>query len=107
AGGRAACGRRESIRPTGRRPRAAGLKISQGQIDQLLLELRVRRIHQLNSAEPRRLFEHAARVGEGFEAEPAVRFTDAALADAAERQIDLVEVDERVVDHSPAGPRTL
>ena len=44
------------------------------------------------------LVEDAARVGERFEAGEAVRFADAAVADAAERQIELVEVDQRVVD---------
>ena len=50
-----------------------------------------------------RLLEDAARVRERFEAETAVRLADAAVADAAERQVELVEVDERVVDGGAAG----
>src|ERR1051326_8234895 len=83
--------------------RSIRLEIPQRQIDQLLFELRVRRVEKLDRAESRRLLEDAAGVGEGFEAETAVRFADAALADAAEREVELVEVDEGVVDDGAAG----
>src|ERR1700741_4242571 len=75
------------------------------EIDQLLFQLRVRRIHQLNPAEGQRLLEDAARGREGFESETAVRFSHAALADAAEWQVQLIEVDQRVVQHRAAGAR--
>src|SRR5256885_976954 len=78
-------------------------EVLQCQIDQSLLELRVRRIKKLNHAEARRLLEDAARVREGFEPEDAVALADAAVADAAERQVELVEVQQRVVDRGAAG----
>src|SRR5207244_4452435 len=56
------------------------------EVDQLLLELVVRRVEKLDGAEAQRLLEHAARVGERFEAVDAVRFAHAAVADAAERE---------------------
>src|ERR1043165_266589 len=79
------------------------LEVAKGQIDQFLLQFRIRRIQQLNETPARRLLEHAARVGEGFEAEAAVAFADAAVADAAERQVELVELQQRVVDGRAAG----
>src|SRR3954451_18610303 len=73
------------------------------EIDQLLFQLRVWRIHQLNAAEGQRLFEHAARVGKRLKSETAVRFSDVALADAAEWKIQMIEVNQCVVDGGAAG----
>src|SRR6266545_4034914 len=96
----------KGVRPPPAQVTAGGLtpsEVLEGQIDQLLLEVGVRRIQQLNHAEARRLLEDAARVREGLEAEEAVRLSDAAVADAAERQVELVEVQQRVVDGRAAG----
>src|SRR4029079_2123402 len=78
-------------------------EVLQCQVDQFLLELRVRGIKKLNETPARRLLEDAAGVGEGLEAEAAVAFADAAVADAAERQGEVVEVRQRVVDGGAAG----
>ena len=44
-------------------------------------------------------------LGECFEAGEAVRFADAAVADAAEGEIHLVEVNQRMVDDRAARAR--
>src|SRR2546428_421102 len=75
-----------------------------GEVDQLLLELRVRWIEKLNGAEARRLLEHAARVRERLEAEEAMGLAHAALPHSTEGEIELIEMDQRVVDHRAARP---
>src|SRR5687767_2753579 len=74
------------------------------EVDQFLLPLSaVRGEEHFDGAEGEALVEDAAGVGEGFEAGEAVGFADAAVADAAERQLELVEVDHGVVDRGAAG----
>src|SRR5688572_32803103 len=77
-----------------------------GEVDQLLLPLvGVRRHEEIDGGERDLLIEHAARVREGFEAEEAVGLADAAVPDAAERQLELVEVNQGVIDDRAARAR--